>query len=157
MKKRIDEGTVGPLGGEDDTDYYVFRMGEVYLNMAEAAFYLGKNDEALAAINTLRSRAAQPAKTEITLAIIQNERQVELFFEDQRYWDLRRWRIAKETLDQVRLKGLRYDYNWDTKKYKIRLKNGDGVVRVFQDRNYYFPLGVDRIADNPNFVENPGY
>lgn len=157
IKKRVDEGSVGPLDGEDDTDYYVFRLGEIYLNLAEAAFYLGKNDEALEAINTLRSRAAMPGKTEATEDIIRNERQVELFFEDHRYWDLRRWRIAVEVMDGVRLQGLRYDYNWDTQKYKIRFVNGDGVTRVFQERNYYFPIGVNRLADNPNFVENPGY
>lgn len=157
LKKRVDEGTVGPLGGEDDTDYYVFRLGEIYLNLAEAAFYLDKNDEALEALNTVRRRAAMPDKTEINEDIIRNERQVELFFEDHRYWDIRRWRIAVDVLDNVRLKGLRYDYNWDTKKYKISFKNGDGVARVFQERNYYFPIGVGRIADNPNFVENPGY
>ena len=111
LKKRVDEGTIGPLGGEDDTDYYAFRLGEVYLNLAEAAFYLGKNGEALMALNAVRSRAAQPDKTEINEDVIRNERQVELFFEDHRYWDLRRWRIAVDVLDQVRLKGLRYDYN----------------------------------------------
>lgn len=157
LRKRVDEGTVGPLGGEDDTDYYVFRLGEIYLNMAEAAFYLGMNGEALDALNAVRSRAGMPDKGEVTMAIIQNERAVELAFEDHRYWDIRRWRIAVQQLDGVRLKGLRYDYNYDTKKYKISLKNGEGVVRVFQERNYYFPLGVTRIADNPNFVENPGY
>ncbi|MEZ5041634.1 MAG: RagB/SusD family nutrient uptake outer membrane protein [Saprospiraceae bacterium] len=157
LRKRVDEGTVGPLGDQDDTDYYVFRLGEMYLNLAEAAFYLDKMAESLAAINRIRQRAGMPDKTEVTEAIIQNERQVELTFEDHRYWDLRRWRTAVEVLDNVRLQGLRYDYNWDTKKYKISFKNGDGVARVFQERNYYFPLGVDRLADNPNLVENPGY
>lgn len=157
LKKRIDEDHVGPLDGQDDTDYYVFRLGEIYLNLAEAAFYLGLDDEALQALNRLRQRAGMPAKTEISADILQNERQVELTFEDHRYWDLRRWRTAVAELDGVRLKGLKYDYNWNTKRYKISLTNGDGVARIFQERNYYFPLGVGRLADNPNFVENPGY
>ena len=157
LKKRVEEEHVFPLAGEDDTDYIVFRLGEIYLNLAEAAYYLGRNDEALDALNAVRSRAQMPAKMETTEDIIRNERAVELAFEDHRYWDIRRWRIAVEVLDGVRLKGLRYDYNWDTELYKIRLKNGDGVPRIFQERNYYFPLNVSRIADNPNFVENPGY
>lgn len=157
LRKRIDESAVGPLGGEDDTDYIAFRLGEVYLNLAEAAFYLGKTNEGLDALNEVRDRAGMPAKTELSEDILQNERAVELAFEDQYYWDIRRWRKAVELLDGVRLKGLRYDYNWTTKKYAISFKNGEGVERVFQDRNYYFPLGVGRIADNPNFVENPGY
>ena len=103
-RKRVDEETIGPLGGEDDTDYIAFRMGEIYLNLAEAAFYLNKDTEALSAINTIRARAEMPAKTEISEEIIRNERQVELFWEDHRWYDLRRWRIAVETLDGVRLK-----------------------------------------------------
>ncbi len=157
LKKRIDENDVHPLGGEDDSDYYVFRLGEIYLNLAEAALYLGKTGEALDALNAVRVRANMPPKTEITEDNLRNERAVELAFEDHRYWDIRRWRIAVQVLDNVRMQGLRYDYNYDTQKYQIKLKNGDGVVRVFQERNYYFPLTVDRVVDNPNFVENPGY
>jgi hypothetical protein len=157
LKKRVDEDHVHPLGGEDDTDYYAFRLGEMYLNLAEAAHYLGLGSEALDALNEVRRRADMPDKSEVTDAIIRNERAVELAFEDHRYWDLRRWRIAEEVLDGKRLKGLRYDYNWETKLYKVSLKNGEGTPRIFQERNYYFPLNVNRIADNPNFVENPGY
>ena len=32
LRKRIDEGTINPPGGTDDTDYIVFRLGEIYLN-----------------------------------------------------------------------------------------------------------------------------
>jgi hypothetical protein len=132
-------------------------MGEIYLNLAEAAFYLGMTGEALDAINELRARAGMPPKTEITEDIIRNERAVELTFEDHRYFDLRRWRIAVEVLDGVRLQGLKYDFNWDTQLYQISFKNGEGVARVFQERHYYLPISVDRLADNPSFVENPGY
>lgn len=157
LRKRIDESHIMPRNLEDDTDYAVFRLGETYLNLAEAAFYLGKTDEALVTINTLRARAGMPPKVVITENIIRNERQVELTFEDHRYWDLRRWRIAVETLNGKRLQGLSYVYNYDTKKYKISFVNGEDAPRVFQGRNYYLPLGISRLADNPNLVENPGY
>ena len=157
VKKRTNENLKTEPVINDDTDYIIFRLGEIYLNFAEAAFYLGKTGEALDALNRLRARADMPAKTEITEDIIQNERLVELTWENHSYWDLRRWRIAQEVLDGVRLKGLQYTYNYDTKKYQIAIINGEGVARTFQERDYYLPLGVDRVSENPNFVENPGY
>lgn len=157
LRKRLDEGTLLPESYTDDTDYIVFRLGEIYLNLAEAAFNLGKTGEALDAINVVRDRAGMPAKATITQDLIRNERQVELFAEDHRYWDLRRWRIAQQVLDGIRLQGLNYTYNGDTGKYKIAFVNGEHVARTFQDRHYYLPLGLGLISDNPNLVENPGY
>jgi hypothetical protein len=156
-RKRCNESLTPEPLQNDETDYIIFRIGEIYLNLAEAALYLNKDGEALTALNRLRERAAMPPKPAIDEAIIQNERLVELTWENQSYWDLRRWRIAKEELDGVRMKGCEYTYNYDTKKYKIVLKNAEGVARTFLDHNYYLPLGVNRVSENPNFVENPGY
>lgn len=157
IKKRCNENMKTEPVVNDETDYIIFRLGEIYLNLAEAAYYLGLNDEALNTLNRLRQRADMPAKTTINEGIIQNERLVELTWENQSYWDIRRWRIAQEVLDGKRLAGLSYTYNYDTKKYKIRLTNAEGVARTFQERNYYLPLGVKRVAENPNMVENPDY
>ena len=65
--------------------------------------------------------------------------------------------IAEDFLNGLRAKGLEYTYYYDEDKYDFHLKNGDRSERVFQDRHYYLPLGVGRLADNPNLVENPGY
>ncbi|WP_147676717.1 RagB/SusD family nutrient uptake outer membrane protein [Algibacter pacificus] len=159
VRKRIDESEIHPDAGADDTDYIVFRLGEIYLNLAEAAFHLpGKQSEALTAINTIRNRAGMPERKELTMENIQQERRVELFAEDQAYWDLRRWRIAKQVLDGVALKGLKYTYNGTTGKYKLEIRRGESTgSRVFQDRHYYLPLTVSRTNDNPNLKENPGY
>jgi hypothetical protein len=140
-----------------ETDYIIFRLGEMYLNMAEAALYLGMNGEALDAINTLRERVDMPPQDQVTEEVIRHERNVELAFEGHRYWDLRRWRTAVEELGGLRTKGLNFVYDWSTKKYNISLTNAEGNPRVFQEQHYYYPLGVDRLADNPKLVENPGY
>ena len=157
VRKRCNESMKTTPVTNDETDYIIFRLGEIYLNLAEAAFYRGYTQEALDALNRLRQRAKMPSKQAITEAVIQNERLVELTWENHSYWDLRRWRIAKSVLDGVRTRGLQYTYNYNTKKYKIVLTNAEGVSRIFQDRNYYLPLGVNRVAENPNFVENPDY
>ena len=157
LRKRLDESRQLPTGGLDDTDYIVFRLGEIYLNMAEAAFHLGMTGEALDAINMIRDRAGMPARVGLTWDNIMQERQVELFAEDHRYWDLRRWRTAVETLDGKRLKGLQYVYNQDEGTYTVKFKNAEGKSRIFQERHYYLPFGLARLADAPALVENPGY
>jgi hypothetical protein len=75
-------------------DYIVFRLAEIYLNYAEAAIESGQGDANLAKtyLNAIRKRAAHTDQIPATLANIAKERQVELAFEQRRYWDLVRKR-----------------------------------------------------------------
>jgi hypothetical protein len=158
IKKRINEAVLLPPYQEDDADWIVFRAGEMYLNAAEAAFEKGDADEAKRLINILRDRVKMPAKETLTVDDIRNERFVELFIEEHRYWDLRRWRIAVEELNGKGFGGIEWVYSIDDDKYTMKLKSGEyGNIRTFAERNYYFPIGLNRRADNPNLVENPGY
>ncbi|MCF8715626.1 RagB/SusD family nutrient uptake outer membrane protein [Joostella atrarenae] len=156
IKKRVDESYEPVASGQSSSDFLVFRYGEILLNYAEAGFYLGTGD-ALDKLNQVRDRVGMPKRNELTEENIRQERQVELLFEEHRYWDLKRWRIADQVLNG-RLKGMRYVYDFDAQKYLITEVNGDSGVRVFDPtKHYYFALGVGRLADNPNLVENPGY
>lgn len=157
VRKRVDESQAWTGGIFQSTDYFVFRLGEIYLNLAEAALYLGRTSEAQDALNVLRKRAGMPQLSTVDREIIRKERAVELAFENHRLWDLRRWRIAVEVLDGYRMKGLNYDYMWDSGKYKISFKNVEGVPRRFPPEYYYYPLGIDFTSQNPNMIENPGY
>ena len=158
LRKRLDEGAIRPPGSTDGTDYIVLRLGEIYLNLAEAAFHLEFLGDATNAINEVRDRAGMPPRVSLTWEEIQQERRCELFAEDHSYWDLRRWRIAVQEIDGKQLKGLRFTYDGITRDYSIQIRNAEGnVVRPFQERNYYLPLGIVRLSDNPNLVENPGY
>jgi hypothetical protein len=140
-------------------DWVLFRYAEILLNNAEAAFALGKNAEALTSINQVRSRAGIAALGTVTLEKIQNERKVELAFEGQRYWDVRRWRTAVKDLS-VRWSGIRYILDAATGKYIIQfVDNVDGSSRIpqFRKENYYLPITNARTSNNPKLVENPGY
>ncbi|MDD4591520.1 MAG: RagB/SusD family nutrient uptake outer membrane protein [Parabacteroides sp.] len=144
---------------ESTTDYLIFRYGEILLNFAEAAFELGKPAEALDAINQIRDRAGIARLTSVDREKIRHERKVELAFENHRYWDLRRWRIAVQSLTRT-YSGLRYIYDAASGKYRLDfIDNIDGRAKTptFPEKNYYFPIGQGRIAANPNLVENPGY
>jgi hypothetical protein len=157
IRKRVDESLVPAASGQSSTDFIVFRLGEILLNYAEAAFYLNRTEEARTAINQLRQRAGMPARATITEANIRQERQVELAFEEHRYWDLRRWRIAEQVLHNRRMQGFDFVYDFDIKRYRVTLRNAESQARTFLPRHYYFPLGIDRTADNPNLIENPLY
>lgn len=144
---------------ESTTDYIIFRYAEILLNYAEAAFELNKPSDALNAVNQIRDRAGIAALTSIDRDKIRHERKVELLFENHRYWDLRRWRIAVESLTRT-YTGLRYIYDAASGKYWLDfIDNVDGSTQTptFPEKNYYFPIGQTRIAANHNLVENPEY
>lgn len=157
-RKRVNEDIQLPPFASDETDWMVFRLGEMFLNAAEAAFEQSDDTEAMRLINIIRNRAGMPDKMSLTLEEVRNERQVELAFEEHNYWDLRRWRVAVETLNGKGFNGITWTYDADQLKYKLKKKLADyGKIRTFSERNYYLPIGAGRIADNPNLLENPGY
>lgn len=147
-----------------------FRLGEIYLNAAEAAFELGL-PEAKNYINTLREvhgGFAANSITTLTTDIIRNERRIELAFEDHRYFDLKRWRIAhlvwngSETDANAVVWGL-YPYRVvrpghpDDGKYVFQRTRPTRFrrARFFQMSNYYSSIDQAVINNNPKIVPNP--
>lgn len=150
--------------------YPWFRLGEIYLNAAEAAFELNK-PEAKDYINKVREvHGGFPANSITTLTndIIRNERRVELAFEDHRYFDLKRWRIADKVWNGqdsdpvANVNGL-YPYriyrpgHADDGKYiyqrvrPTRFKR----ARFFRMANYYTAIEQSVLDNNPKIVKNP--
>lgn len=84
-------------------NYMFFRYAEVLLSFAEAENEVnGPTNEVLEAVNRIRTRGKLPSiedtygtvNQEQMRAIIRRERRVELCFEDKRWWDILRWKIA---------------------------------------------------------------
>jgi hypothetical protein len=141
--------------------YIDMRYAEVLLNLAEADFETGNNTEALGCINQIRDRAGAPEASLGTMTIdtIRNERDKELAFEHQYWWDIRRWRIADQVLDNRKLYAL-CPYWIATENKYIFLKQVEPFQRVytFQKNWYYEPLPGGELAKNPNlYPNNPGY
>lgn len=159
IRKRTNPDT--PDATRSSTDYIVFRYGEILLNYVEASYYLNDpNGDMESIMNEIRDRAGMPllTKSEITENKIRQERKCELAFEDHVFWDLRRWRIAVEELNNVRRHRLHYRFNANNETYTMEMADGDlGGVRLHPERNYYYALGISRLADNPKLIENPGY
>lgn len=163
IMKYLDETKNMPGNWSSNTYWMVFRLGEMYLNQAEACMELGKPGEALDLINAIRRRAGVAPLTSIDREKVRHERKVELAFESHRLLDLRRWRTAVDKISRP-FSGVVYslDYNSyaaGTPKYKIEVvDNVDGdKQKKFFERHYYLPITASRIANNSSLVENPGY
>lgn len=89
---------------QDPNNWRLMRYADVLLMYAEAA-YRGSNNhnEALDAINSVRSRVGMPPLNVLSKEAIMHERDIELVAEHSRFWDLARWyRDGWLTIDEVR-------------------------------------------------------
>lgn len=147
-------------------DCILFRLGEIYLNAAEAAIELGMEGMARDYIEPLRIRAGLTENLRLETYAgdalrdrIRNERKIELAFEDHRYWDVRRWSIAEAALGvQIEgIKSLRHIDNLGVETFSYEIIQAETQKMNFYPRHYYLPIGQDRVNNNPKLMENPGY
>ena len=140
MRKFLDPNfdTNGTLS--NSTPWFVFRLAEVYLNYAECQIELGNNAEALKYINLIRERALLPPATgKDVRAEYEYERQMELLFEGQRWFDLRRWKKLEEVYSHPRYSMTIYKYANGSKLY---VRNPDPIrTMTFNgEKNYWMPV-----------------
>lgn len=146
------------------TNAILFRLGEIYLNYAEAKNELGQLDaDALNKLNELRARGGVlPIPSGLSQAEMRNrirhERRIELAFEGKRYWDIVRWKTA-ETVLNTTLKAMKITKKpgggWDYEKV-----NAFGGERKFvAPRDYLFPVPQEAIDKNEKMKgqQNPGW
>lgn len=145
-------------------NFILFRRAELLLNYAEALNELGRTSEAYAPLIELRKRAKITAgtgnlyglKNAMTApemrAIIQNERRIELAFEEHRFWDVRRWKLAS-TMFNGKLHGIRIVKTGTVLNYTI-----EEVADIkFADRLYRMPIPYSEISKNKNLLQNEGW
>lgn len=146
--------------------WIVFRLGEFYLNYAEAVYnYLESayavDDtftlSAADAMNVVRSRTGvnmPPLPLGLSnanfLKKYKNERMVELAFEGHRFWDVRRWKEG-ERFNSIETMQITKSDN-DTYKYKRVTKR-----RTWNDKMYFFPIPDSERRINPNLYQNEGW
>lgn len=154
MKKFLDHEVYG-RDENNDNAWIEFRYAEILLNYAEALIELGETAEAANYINMIRNRAGMPDFTGDITEALRYERQVELAFEGQRWWDIRRWKILEEKLT-------------DAMGIDIVETNEDGNVtmtwrrivaeeRTVLDKMYWIPIQTDELNRAPQLTQNPGY
>lgn len=167
LKKYINQGTIIAKTGSNSFAHawVIFRLGEFYLDYAEAALnYTGSGYvapeglplTAAQAINVVRTRAKQPdIATGLSFDAFkkkyENERFVELAFEGHRFFDLRRWKEAPEYLKTIR--GMKITKQADgTMKYEEQTID----TRTWNDKWYLFPLPQKDVL-NCNYKQNDGW
>ena len=149
--------------------YPLLRAGEVWLNYAEAAFEAWGPKKAAegcswTAYDVLKTtRAKSGGITDVTYldecaasddafrALLQNERRIELAFENQRYWDMRRWLLP---LDET-VTGMRITRGEDgTLTYAVQDVEKRPLDAV---RYYYFPIPKSETLKTSSLVNNIGW
>lgn len=192
LKKGVDEAYAEQRA---DPNIIIMRYADVLLMYAEAKIELNEiDDSALEAINQVRARAYGVSSTQTALypaitetgqaelrTIIRTERRVELPWENRRWFDLIRWRLAevairrpvyalptkpglieniesgdyffpKGALPKIDENGL-VDFSDVHATGKIRAV----VPRGFSERQYLFPIPSREVIINDNIKQNPGY
>lgn len=139
----------------------LIRYAEVLLTYAEAKTEMNDIDQSVyEAINEVRERPdvdmpaiTSPKSQEELRQIVQHERLVELAYEGQRYFDIRRWEIAPEVMNGQIL-GMRYvDENGDLKTFVMT-----DYPRGFEaPKHYVWPIPQKERELNSNLEQNPGY
>lgn len=130
-------------------DYFVVRLADVYLMLAEALVQSGNKADAAAALNMVRYRAGWPGKKDamvlaakdVTMETIIEERARELAGEQTRWMDLKRWGLLVERV----------------KKYNPQAAN----IQPFHALRPIPQTQIDRSAKTTDgksvFAQNPGY
>ncbi|MCX6307831.1 MAG: RagB/SusD family nutrient uptake outer membrane protein, partial [Bacteroidia bacterium] len=142
----------------------IFRFAEILLNYAEAmneAFPTPTYTDATFTksaktyLDLVRSRAGLPKNSPSTQALfrdmVRNERRVELCFEDHRFWDVRRWRIAPDV----------------TTIYGTKIQQINNVIvytpnqlietRYWDTKMYFYPIPFAETLKNANLTQNQGW
>ena len=154
MRKFMDEG-LDFTKGVGSQPYIFFRLAEIYLNYAEAQYHLGNEAEAREYINLIRARVHMPpiaTSGEQLLEDIRHERRIELCFEDHRFYDVRRWMIAEETLGK-NATGIEWSKAADG---SLSYSPVNVQVRSFDPKMYYIPIPLDEV-NKTDLEQNPGY
>lgn len=150
------------------------RYTEVVFNYIEACLELGDEATAKTWLNKIRFRSGMPAVTETGAALVtryRRERNKEMLFEEQRFFDARRWMIAPTTLgNKVRIMKITgtlkagktvstYRYNTDNYNYVYTVQEIDPGVenRAWADKAYFPPIARDEMNKNSKLIQNPGY
>lgn len=154
--------------------WIVYRMGQVYLDYAEAMLnYMGDgykagevaddnlNMTAAEAINMVRKRAGQPdlptgLNFEDFTARYENERFVELAFEGHRMFDMRRWMKADKYFTNIKVMEITKNAD-DTFTFTPKENPSYITARKWNDRNYFWPIPQSEVLKSGTLVQNEGW
>lgn len=149
---------------ESNRPVILYRVANLFLDYVEALNEATPGDaDILIYLNQIRNRAGipeygpgvgqipVPATQALMREAIRKERRVELAFENVRFFDTRRWKIA-ETTDNGPIYGLSITQNLPGFFNKVAFES-----RVFTKRHYLFPIPSKDVTSDNLMVQNPGW
>ncbi|MDO9341641.1 MAG: RagB/SusD family nutrient uptake outer membrane protein [Bacteroidales bacterium] len=156
-KKFMDNTSNGDV--TNNQNIWIFmRYAEVVLNYAEACMELGETVEAAKYINQIRTRSALPDFTGDIERALRHERKIELYCEESRWYDIRRWKILIEAMtpplggiDILEVKNLDGTYTTTWKWISAHAANAPS------EKLYWIPIGTTELKKAPQLEQNPGY
>lgn len=178
-RKMCDSTITNGFGASLQRNWPLMRYAEILLNYAEAINEAGETSKAYPKLKELRDRAGilpgadgnygmnpnmQPDEMR---KFIQNERRIELAFEDHRWHDIRRWKIAMTLYN-----GNPNGFNRVMHPIRVgaagNLTTGVGLTFTYQIENtirqhvfrpemYLLPLMDEEIRKMPAMIQNPGW
>lgn len=178
-RKMCDSTITAGAGSSPEHTWPLIRYAEILLNYAEAINETGQTALAYDKLKMIRNRAgidagadglygmkASMTKEEMR-AFIQNERRIELAFEDHRWNDIRRWKIAMTLYN-----GTPTGYNSIIHPVRVgtagSLTTGVGLtftytvefsprLHTFRPEMYLLPIQDVELRKMPAMVQNPGW
>ena len=147
------------ISGRTDDNWPILRYTDVLLMLAEAINeQSGPTAEAYDYLNQVRTRAGLKGITGLDKAAfktaIQKERRVELAFENQRWFDLKRTMTPAELAAFMNAYGTKEKANPTVSRGGISFTAQD---YVYSDYEYYLPVPAPEILLNSKLTQNPGY
>ena len=153
--------------GNHFSDFMYIRYAEVLLDYAEALNeYAGPSAGVYQVLYDLRKRAGIAAgdqgtygvqqgmsQTDMRLAL-QAERRIELAFEQHRFWDLRRWKMAEQVYAKP-LYGLDIQQSGSGQLFYNTISVLQPVFNAPQ--MYLYPIPYSEIIKNNHMVQNPSW
>ncbi len=160
MRKFIDPAVDAQFTKQTQPWRYI-RYTEVLMDYAEACIALGQETEAKTYLNMIRRRAGMPDIIESGQALVdryRNERRVEMAFEDQRFFDVRRWMLAPQGYEdaagvEIKFKLLPDNTTSTTPTYTVITAQD----REWNQRFYFLPISLDEMNRNNQLIQNPFY
>ncbi len=134
------------------------RYAETLLNYAEACIELGEEAEAKKYLNMIRTRSGMPEipASETGDALMdryRNERKIELAYEQHRYFDIRRWMIAPNVINNAEGVEIIHQLDGSTTYSTIEVQERGWS----SNKSYFLPILLDELNRNENLIQNPGY
>ena len=104
-------------------------------------------------VDTSRSGVATLTQDKLR-EIVRQERMIELYLENQNFWDMRRWLLAEDYFN-VKAQGM--NINASTLQEFATLTEVDFERKFTSPTNYLLPIPNSDLNTNENLVNNPGY